>query len=59
MFVQMFAGIIPEKPLRDFTRPLGNSSRFKRVVVYAQCNRSLTKADLCFYCVFHFVLLRD
>jgi hypothetical protein len=54
MFIQMFVGIILEKPLRDFTRPLGNSQRFKRLVAYAQCNRFPTKVDLCLYCVFHF-----
>jgi hypothetical protein len=42
----MFVGIIHEKPSRDFTRPLGNPYRFKKLVAYAKCNRSTTKADL-------------
>jgi hypothetical protein len=61
MFAQMFVGIIPEKPSQDFTCPLGNSKRFKRLVAYAQCSRSPTKVDLCFcfICVFFFFLLRE
>jgi hypothetical protein len=35
----MFVGIILGKTSRDFTRPLGNSYGFKRLVAYAQCNR--------------------
>jgi hypothetical protein len=54
MCTQMFVGIIPEKPSRDFTRPLGNSYRFKRLVAYAQCNRFSHESGLMFLFCFSF-----
>jgi hypothetical protein len=53
----MFVGIILGKPSRDFTRSLGNSYGFKRLVAYAKCNRFSHESILmffCFNCVFHF-----
>jgi hypothetical protein len=50
MIVQIFVGIILGKPSRDFTRPLGNFKRFKRLVAYAKCNCSPMKVDLCYLC---------
>jgi hypothetical protein len=48
MIVQMFVGIIPEKPSRDFTRPLGNPYGFKRLVAYAKCNHFSHESGLMF-----------
>jgi hypothetical protein len=55
-------GVIPEKPTRDFTRPLGMPSGLKGLLHTPNAIVSPTKADLCFsffVCVFIFVLLRD
>jgi hypothetical protein len=52
----MFVGNILEKPLRDLTRPLGNTWRFKRLVAFAKCNRTSHERGFIFlFFVFHFV----
>jgi hypothetical protein len=55
-------GVIPEKPSRDFTRPLGMPSGLKGLLHTLNAIVSPTKADLCFLFLFvfsFFVLLRD
>jgi hypothetical protein len=50
-------GVIPEKPSRDFTRPLGMPSGLKGLLHTLNAIVSPTKADLCFsffYLCFHF-----
>jgi hypothetical protein len=59
----MFVGIIPGKPSRDFTRPLGSPRGLKGLFHTLNAIVSSTKEDLCFklsfYVLFCFVLLRD
>jgi hypothetical protein len=51
----MFVGIIPGKPSRDFTRPLG-VLRVKRLVAYAKCNRTSHERRI-YLVVFQFYFL--
>jgi hypothetical protein len=51
----MFVGIIPVKPSRDFTRPLGMPRGLKGLLHMLNAIVSRTKEDLC-YC-FHFIFL--
>jgi hypothetical protein len=44
----MFVDIIPGKPSRDFTRPLGNSRDLKGLLHTLNAIISLMKEDLCF-----------
>jgi hypothetical protein len=57
----MFLGIIAGKPSRGFTCPLGMPRGLKDLLHMLNAIVSLTIVDLCFmfWCVFHFVLLRD
>jgi hypothetical protein len=57
----MFVGIIPVKPSRDFTRPLGMLRDLKGLLHMLNAIVSSTKEDLC-YCfqvIFCFILLKD
>jgi hypothetical protein len=49
-------GVIPRKPLRDFTRPLGMSLGLEGLLHMLNAIVSPTKADLCllFSLCFHF-----
>jgi hypothetical protein len=51
----MFVGIIPVKPLRDFTRHLEMPRGLKGLLYMLNTIVSPTKEDLC-YC-FHFIFL--
>jgi hypothetical protein len=51
----MFVGIIPVKPSRDFTRPLGMPRGLKGLLHVLNAIVSPTTEDLC-YC-FHFIFL--
>ena len=57
----MFVGIIPVKPSRDFTRPLGMPEGLKGLLNMLNAIVSPTTDDLCYYFhfIFYFVLLRD
>jgi hypothetical protein len=57
----MFVGIIPVKPSRDFTRPLGMPRGLKGLLHMLNAIVSPTKEDLCycFHVIFCFILLRD
>jgi hypothetical protein len=46
----MFVGTIPGKPSRDYTRPLGSSYGFKRLVAYAKCNRTSHERWIYLFC---------
>jgi hypothetical protein len=52
----MFVGIIPEKPLRNFTHPLGNANGFKRHIAYAKCNRTSHERRIYLVLQFYFLL---
>jgi hypothetical protein len=57
----MFVGIIPVKPLRDFTRPLGMPRGLKGLLHMLNAIISPTKKDLCyrFQVIFCFFLLSN
>jgi hypothetical protein len=44
----MFVGVIPGKPSRDFTHPLGNSRGLKGLLHMLNATVSPTIADLCY-----------
>jgi len=54
--VGTFVGIIPSKPSREFTRPLGSPRSLKRLVAYAKCNRTSHERRI-YLVVFQFYFL--